>query len=122
MKSSQPLTIVIRIPSVALSHSDLNASLGLQVDRYEASSGGVYAQIDIANNGDQWGAALDCIRTIRAVIPRLVSEGSIGTPSLDVATDFPHSSLSKSLTVPGDLAAAAGEAGMDVQLSVYKTE
>ena len=45
MPSSQPLTIVIRIPDVALSRSDLNASLGLQVDRYEASSGRPYAQI-----------------------------------------------------------------------------
>ena len=35
---------------------------------------------------------------------------------------FPHSSLSKSLTIPAQLAAAAGEAGMEVQLSVYKTE
>ncbi len=35
---------------------------------------------------------------------------------------FPHSALSKSLTVPANLAAAAGEAGMEVQLSVYKTE
>lgn len=122
MKSSHPLTIVIRIPGVALSHSDLNASLGLKVDRYETSPEGAYAQIDIANSEDPWGAALDCIRTIRAVIPRLVSEGSIGTPNLDVAMGLPHASLSKSLTVPGDLAAAAGEAGMDVQLSVYKTE
>ena|SRR6476659_2563450 len=35
--------------------------------------------------------------------------GAIGTPSLDVAMDFPHSSLSKSLTIPAQLAAAAGE-------------
>ena len=35
---------------------------------------------------------------------------------------FPHSSLSKSLTIPAQLAAAAGEAGMEVQLSVYQTE
>lgn len=122
MRSSQPLTIVIRIPDVILSHSDLNASLGLNVDRYETSSEGAYAQIDIANSKDQWSAALDCVRTIRAVIPRLVSDGSIGTPSLDLAMGFPHASLSKSLIVPRDLAAAAGEAGMDVQLSVYKTE
>jgi hypothetical protein len=40
MPSSQPLTIVIRIPDAALSRSDLNASLGLQVDRYEPLSGG----------------------------------------------------------------------------------
>jgi hypothetical protein len=118
MPSSQPLTIVIRIPDVALSRSDLNASLGLQVDRYEASSGRAYAQIDIADHGDKWAAALDLIQSIRAFIPGLVSGGAIGTPSLA----FPHSSLSKSLTIPAQLAAAAGEAEMEVQLSVYQTE
>ena len=123
MPSSQPLTIVIRIPDVALSRSDLNASLGLQVDRYEASSGRPYAQIDIADHGDKWAAALDLIQSIRAFMPGVVSgEGAIGTPSLDVAMAFPHSSLSKSLTIPAQLAAAAGEAGMEVQLSVYQTE
>ena len=122
MPSSQPLTIVIRIPDVALSRSDLNASLGLQVDRYEASSGRPHAQIDIADHGDKWAAALDLIQSIRAFIPGLVSGGAIGTPSLDVAMAFPHSSLSKSLTIPAQLAAAAGEAGMEVQLSVYQTE
>ena len=90
MPSSQPLTIVVRIPDVALSRSDLNASLGLQVDRYEASSGRAYAQIDIADHGDKWAAALDLIQSIRAFfIPRLVSGGAIGTPSLDVAMAFP---------------------------------
>ena len=122
MPSSQPLTIVIRIPDVALSRSDLNASLGLQVGRYEASSGRPYAQIDIADHGDKWAAALDLIQSIRAFIPGLVSGGAIGTPSLDVAMAFPHSSLSKSLTIPAQIAAAAGEAGMEVQLSVYQTE
>ena len=64
----------------------------------------------------------DLIQSIRAFIPGLVSGGAIGTPSLDVAMAFPHSSLSKSLTIPAQLAAAAGEAGMEVQLSVYQTE
>jgi hypothetical protein len=122
MPSSQPLTIVVRIPDVALSRSDLNASLGLKVDRYETSSEGAYAQIDIADHGDQWAAALDRIQLIRALIPGLVSGGSIGRPSLDVAMALPQSSLSKSLTLPAQLVAAAGEAGMDVQLSVYQTE
>ena|SRR5438445_9283647 len=87
-----------------------------------ASSGRAYAQIDIADHGDKWAAALDLIQSIRAFIPGLVSGGAIGTPSLDVAMAFPHSSLSKSLTIPAQLAAAAGEAGMEVQLSVYQTE
>jgi hypothetical protein len=76
----------------------------------------------IADHGDKWAAALDLIQSIRAFIPGLVSGGAIGTPSLDVAMAFPHSSLSKSLTIPAQLAAAAGEAGMEVQLSVYQTE
>ena len=80
--NSQPLTIVIRIPDVALSRSDLNASLGLQVDRYGASSGRPYAQIDIADHGDKWAAALDLIQSMRAFIPGLVSGGAIGTPKL----------------------------------------
>jgi len=75
MPSSQPLTIVIRIPDVALSRSDLNASLGLQVDRYEASSGRPYARIDIADHGDKWAAAFDLIQSIRAFIPGVVSGG-----------------------------------------------
>lgn len=54
--------------------------------------------------------------------PGLVSGVRLGTPSLDVAMAFPHSSLSKSLTIPAQIAAAAGEAGMEVQLSVYQTE
>ena len=119
MTSSQPLSIVVRIPDVALSRSDLDAALGLEVDRYESSPGRAYAQIDI---GDQWDAALACVQSVRAVILRLVAEGSIGAPSLDIAMVFPHSYLSKTLTIPADLAAIAGGAGMDVQLSVYKTE
>ena len=78
---------------VALSRSDLNASLGLQVDRYEPSSGRAHAQIDIADHGDQWAAALDRIQSIRAFIPGLVSGDAIGTSSLDVAIAFSHSSL-----------------------------
>ena len=82
----------------------------------------VCSQIDIADHGDKWAAALDLIQSIRAFIPGLLSGGAIGTLSLDVAMAFPHSSSSKCLTIPAQLAAAAGEAGMEVQLSVYQTE
>ena len=122
MRSSQPLSVVIRIPDVALSRSDLNALLGLQVDRYETSSGLAYAQIDIVDGGDQWATALDRVRSIGDIIPRLVSEGAIGIPSLDVAIGFPHSSASKSVVIPAELARVTGQAGIDVELSVYKTE
>jgi hypothetical protein len=122
MRTSQPLAIVIRISNVALSQPDLNAALGLQVDRYESSSERAYAQIDIVDSVDHWCAALECINSIRVVIARLVSEGVIGAPSLDIAVTISQSSLSRSWIIPADLAAAAGEAGMDIELSVYKTE
>jgi hypothetical protein len=124
MTNQQPLAIVIRIPNVVLSRSDLDASFGLAVDRYEPSSDHTpgYAQIDIADDGDQWAAAFDCVQSIRASIQRLVSEGLIGAPTLDVAMDFPGSWLSKSLTIPARLVAVAGETGMDVEVSVYKTD
>jgi hypothetical protein len=122
MTSSQPLTIVIRIPNVSLSRADLVAALGRQIDRYEETTGLAYAQIDIGDGEDQWVAALDCIRSIQSVITLLISEGSIGTPSLDIAMAFPHSYASKSLAFPAALARATGEAGIDVEISVYCTE
>src|SRR3954453_10593936 len=122
MKNRQPLCIVIRIPNVSLSEPDLNASLGLEVNRYEPSCGVGYAQIDISDSQDQWVTALDCIQSIRAAIQELVSTGLIGAPKLDVAIGFPTTTMSKSLTIPARLAAAAGEAGIDIDLSVYQTE
>lgn len=127
MTASRPLTIVIRLPDVALSRSDLEAALGLQLSRYEPSrnepsTGLAYAQIDVADHGDQWATALDTVQSIGAIIPKLLSAGSIGKPSLDVAMTFPHSWMSNSLVVPAVLAAATGAAGIDIEVSVYKTD
>lgn len=73
MPSSQPLSIVVLAYLVALSRSDLNASLGLQDSRYEASSGRPYARTDIADHGDKkWAAEFDLIQSIRAFIPGVV--------------------------------------------------
>lgn len=119
---NMPLSIVVRIPDVVLSCSDLNASLGLQVDRYEASSDGAHAQIDNGDDENQWAALLKLIRSIRNVIPGLVSKGEIGRPRVDVAMIFPDSLLSKYLIIPADVVAAAGEAGMDIEVSVYRGE
>jgi hypothetical protein len=122
MKRSQPLTVVIRIPDVAISRSDLGTSLKLQVDRYEPSSGLAYAQIDNGDHEDQWPALLELIRSIGPVIPDLVSKGEIGRPSVDVAMVLPDSLMSKFLIIPAEVVAAAGEAGMDIEVSVYRGE
>jgi len=123
MVNRQPLSIVIRIPDVTLSRVDLETALGLLLDRYEqpTDSGAGYAQIDIADDGDQWAAALDCVQSTHDPIQRLVSKSLIGSRCLDVAAGFPSSALSTSLTVPAGLAAVAGETGMDIDISIYRT-
>jgi len=52
----------------------------------------------------------------------LISEGAIGRPSLDIALRFPGLSLSASASIPASLAEAAGRAGMDIDISMYRTE
>ncbi|WP_407119152.1 hypothetical protein [Bradyrhizobium sp. LMG 9283] len=94
----------------------------LQVDRYEPSSGLAYAQVDNGDHEDQWAALLDLIRSIGPVIPNLVLKGEIGRPSVDVAMVFPDSLMSKYLAIPADVVAAAGEAGMSIEVSVYRGE
>jgi hypothetical protein len=122
--TKQPTLAVIRIPNVAVSQAELNLALKIDVDRYEASRHhpGKYAQIDIEDSQDLWRATLRCIQSIRNPVHELISAGLIGAPTLDVALSLPDSSLTKSWTIPAKVAAAAGEMGMDIQLSVYLTE
>lgn len=89
MKRPQLLSVVIRIPDVALSRSGLGTSLKLQVDRYEPSSGLAYAQIDNGDHEDQWAALLELIRLIGTVIPSLISKGEIGRRAWTWLWSFP---------------------------------
>jgi hypothetical protein len=118
----QPLAIVIRNPNVVVTRLELEAALQCQVARYERLGVSNYAQLDIAETPDQWSAAIEYIRAISGRIERLISEGAIGRPSLDVALRFPDLALSASASIPANLAEAAGRAGMDIDISVYRTE
>jgi hypothetical protein len=123
MTVGAPLAIVIRIPGVTVSHAELNSSLKLDVDRFEASKhgGSDYAQIDIDESQNPWEATLGRIRYIRGSLCEMVSVGSIGVPVLDIALGLPGSVISRSWTIPAAVAAAAGEAGMSIEISVYLT-
>jgi hypothetical protein len=111
------------MPNVTLSRFHLEKALGVSVDRYERASDGAlgYAQIDIAEDQDQWGAAVNCVQSIADAVQRLVSEKLIGPPCLDVAMKFLSSVLSSSIAIPARLAAAVGKAGMDIDISAYRT-
>jgi hypothetical protein len=123
MVDRQPLSIVIRIPGVTMSRSDLETALGVPLDRYEQPSDGApgYAQIDIADDRDQWAAALECIQSIGARIRRLVSDNLIESSQMDIAVEFPSSAVMRSLEIPARLAAVTGETGMDIGISIYLT-
>lgn len=122
MTNLQPLAIVIRIPNVATTQLDLEVILKCRLARFERSGTSSYAQLDISETSDQWSAATELIQSISEPIERLVSERMVGRPSLDIALRFPGSSLSASASIPASLAAAAGRAGMDIELSMYRTE
>jgi hypothetical protein len=102
----------------------LERALGCPLNRYEQPSDGTlaYAQIDIPGDRDQWTAAVDCVRSIHGAIQRLLSDGQIGSPYLDIAMAFPSSAYTISFKIPALLTAAAGRAGMAVEISVYPTE
>jgi hypothetical protein len=122
MINSQPLAIVIRIPNVAATRLDLEATLQCQLARYERSGTSSYAQLDISETSDQWSVATQLIQTISEPIEKLVSERVVGRPSLDIALRFPIGSHSASASIPASLAEAAGRAGMNIDISMYRTE
>jgi hypothetical protein len=122
MINSQPIAIVVRIPNVTCTRFELEAALGCRVARFEPTVTSSYAQLDIYEASDQWSEAAECIRAVSGIVEKLVSEGLIGRPSLDVALRFPSRFASTSASIPAGLAGAAGRAGMDINISIYLTE
>jgi hypothetical protein len=119
---SRPLSIVIRIYDVTISRPQLEAALGLTLDRDELTSGEAtqYAQIDIADETDYWSSTLDTIEALGHSVEPLVAAGSIGSPSIDVALALPDDVMWVSSTIPSTVAEAAGRLGMDIDLSIYR--
>jgi hypothetical protein len=123
MTNRQPLSIVIRIPAVKLSREELSASLKTDYLRYEAPGlrADTYAQIDIEDPEDLWEATRQCIQLIGDPVRKLFTAGLIGTPALNLALSFPDSLMARSWVIPADLAASAGKAGIDIEVTVYSS-
>jgi len=119
---SRPLSIVVRIYDVTISRSQLEAALGLTLDRYELTSGEAthYAQIDVAEETDYWSSTLNTLQALGHSVEPLVAAGAIGAPSIDVALALPEDVMWVSSTVPSTVAEAAGRLGMDIDLSIYR--
>jgi hypothetical protein len=119
---NQPFSIVIRL-NVSIPRSELEATLGLVVDRYEATTGSAtsYAQIDIAEKTDYWAAAHRLIWLIKNKLQSLSTTGSIEATSIDAAFLFRDGFMSASALIPAAVAQLAGEIGIDIQISMYRS-
>jgi hypothetical protein len=121
MSKYQPLSVVLRLPNVTLSQSKLEEELGCRVNRYERTDTlGAYAQVDIPDVDDMWTSSTAYLRSLGPRISRLRLDGAIGPPSLDIALRIPSDALSASSEIPAELAQHAGNAGIDIELSIYQ--
>jgi hypothetical protein len=120
----QPMSIVIRIADVSIPRADLEAALNLALDRYETGRRGVtnYAQINIEEEADYWAAASRTMLQLKDKLQALSSAGSIGAISLDAALSFHDDLMAGSTLIPSPLAYLAGQTGIDIEISVYRTQ
>jgi hypothetical protein len=119
----QPLSIVIRLTDVSIPQSELEATLGRALDRYEETSEHAknYAQIDIDEEEDYWAAVHRFFQPMKDKLQALSSAGSIGALTIDAALPFRDGVMSASAVIPSALAQLAGQIGIDIQISIYRS-
>jgi hypothetical protein len=119
----QPLSIVIRLTEVSISRSELEATLGCTLDRYEEASEHAknYAQIDIDKEEDYWAAAHRFIQPMNDKLQALSSAGAVGALTIDAALPFRDGVMSASTVIPSALAQLAGQIGIDIEISIYRS-
>jgi hypothetical protein len=86
------LSIVVRLADVSIARSELEAALNIALDRCEP----------------------DPRRETKA--------GSIGALSLDAALPFCDDLIAVSAVIPSPLAQLAGQIGIDIEISIYRTQ
>ena len=120
----QPMSIVIRIANVVIPRVDLEAALDLALDRYESDRKGLsnFAQINIEEEADYWAAASRTMLQLKDKLQALSSAGSIGAMSLDAGLLFHDDLMAGSILIPSRLAHLAGQTGIDIEISVYRSQ
>jgi len=120
----QPMSIVIPIANVVIPRADLEAALDLALDRSETDRKGIanFAQINIEEEADYWAAASRTMLQLKDKLRALSSAGSIGAISLDAALPFHDDLMAGSTVIPFRLAQLAGQMGIDIEISIYRTQ
>jgi hypothetical protein len=124
MSITQPISIVVRFTDVSIARSELEAALNLVLDRFEPHRGrqANYAQIYIAEEADYWAAAHRALLPLKDKLQALHSAGSIGALSIDAAVPFRDNLMATYMMIPSALAQLAGQIGIDIEISIYRTE
>ena len=98
--------------------------MDLVLDRYEAQRVGAknYAQVDVAEEADYWGAVYRVVLSLKNKLLALRSSGAIGSITIDAGFSFSDNLMAGSTVIPSAIAQLAGEIGIDIEISIYRTE
>lgn len=124
MESGRPIpSFVIRMTDVRLSQQELEATLGIALDRYEPSRHGTlhYAQVCMAHDAAEWSAVAEFLELIGPRIKELSDRRAIGAATMDFHLPFWDNKVAMSSKLPARVASLAGQNLIDIETSVYLT-
>ena len=110
---------MLRFSGVKLPQSLLEERLGCAVDRF----GDGYAQLDVMlGKNEEWGGIDACLTKLGASIRQMIAEHLVASVQLDVAYGAAEDLVGISRTIPARTAALAGSQGIDVTVTLYRTD
>ena len=124
-----PFAVILRLSDVTLDKTDLEATLGATLYRYQRAHAGLlhHAHIDVLADGgeagataDLWGEIVAGVTRIGPAIQKLKQKHAIGRASLDLAVSFPEAFALVSYALPSHVAKLVGQHDIDVDFSVYR--
>ncbi|HEV2552074.1 MAG TPA: hypothetical protein VGU20_32500 [Stellaceae bacterium] len=122
-----PFAVILRLSDVALAKTELEATLGATVYRYERERAGPLhqAHIDVlVDDGaahakaDLWAEIVAGVTRIGPAIGKLKQKHAVGRASLDLAVSFPEALALVSYALPSHVAKIVGQHGIDIEFSV----
>ena len=108
--AGKPLSIVLRIPDVAVTRAELEEALGLLLDRFGPARNGPlsYAQINVEDDEDGWTTLVRVIERTGPVLTGLVRSGLVSRPWADIAIEMDDSLFATSVKIPSTVALTLG--------------
>ena len=124
--SKHPFAIMLRAGKVLLACAELEDTVDFDVDRFEAEQNGSghCAHIDLSEidtPDEPWTMVRTFLAASGPRLLELIRSERVGDATIDVAYNFDRKYAMISRRIPADVAKLAGEAGIDIEVSVYKS-